>query len=182
MCRYLETGGEGQHYKPWLWIVSLFLGPMSQCICWQFKIFVGNRLLSMVEIVLTELVFEHSLRIRFKGEIPNKEKSLSVAVSPPSANGHSSSHANGNESPSGHSEASSVTKSTDLDPSSTSENPKLTATLKETVKLKPKATEVQNGERQPKPSGNLVGKINNLVTSDLLSIAALRDFDFLGQF
>lgn len=182
--RYLESDGKGQPYRPWLWIIWLFFGPMIQSICYQLYIFIATRVLVITEVIITQLVFEHSLRIRFKAETSSKSESRSASRTPsrpdtPDSQAHGaspdsevSSLAESAREPSGSvSEASTVAV---REPSTST----TASTLKGTVK-KQKTTEISKEEPQ-KGGGNLVGKINNLVTSDLNNITSARDFGFLG--
>ncbi|KAF9449105.1 multidrug resistance-associated ABC transporter [Macrolepiota fuliginosa MF-IS2] len=109
---YLETGGRDARIKPWFWIACLFVGPMMISLARQWYIFVATRMLVHTEGLLTQLVFEHSLRIRMKAEASD-----------------------GSENP------TSETKTVKAD--------------------------------------NLVGKINNLVTTDMVNVVEARDFLFL---
>ena len=83
------------------------------------------------EGIITELVFEHALRIRMKEEVENKTESKTP------------------------SEAGSVKPSTETG----------AMKLKEKVESKD-------------PSSNLIGKINNMISSDLDTIVSGRDFLF----
>jgi hypothetical protein len=86
----------------------------------QWYIFVATRMLVHTEGLLTQLIFEHSLRVRMKAEISDRpDKSASASAS------------------------------------------------------------LRHEHRQPK-ADNLVGKINNLVTTDLVNAIDARDFLFLS--
>lgn len=89
---------------------------MAISLSQQWYIFINTRLLVHVEGVLTQLVFEHSLRIRMKAEPSDSTDKLSAAP----------------------------------------------------------------GGGRPK-ANNLIGKINNLVTTDMASISDARDPLMLGE-
>lgn len=89
---------------------------MAISLSQQWYIFINTRLLVHVEGVLTQLVFEHSLRIRMKAEPSDGTDKLSAAP----------------------------------------------------------------GGGRPK-ANNLIGKINNLVTTDMASISDARDPLMLGE-
>ena len=72
-CSYLENDQKPAFIKFWLWIVILFLGPACSSIFFQLYIFIGTRGLNRVQCVLTQLLFEHSLKIRFKAESSNTQ-------------------------------------------------------------------------------------------------------------
>ncbi|KAF5392518.1 hypothetical protein D9757_002192 [Collybiopsis confluens] len=64
LLNYIETGGRNALVKPWFWILCLFLGPTVQSLTKESYEFVANRTQVQAEALLTELLFEHSLRIR----------------------------------------------------------------------------------------------------------------------
>ncbi|KAJ6611201.1 hypothetical protein B0H10DRAFT_2165893 [Mycena sp. CBHHK59/15] len=106
---YIETNGKDAKYRPWIWILWLFLGPTIRSITNHWYVFMVTRTLVRVEAIITQLVFNHALRIRFKSE--------------------------------------------------TSEAPHTGA--------------------KPRADQNLVGKLNNLITSDLQNITEAKDFMLL---
>jgi len=95
--------------RPWFWVCCIFSGPLVRTLAQSFYIFTSTRTLVRTEGIITQLVFEHSLRIRL--EAGDQEE--------------------------------------------------------------------QGGGR--KNGSNIVGKINNLATSDLYNITQGRDFLVLGK-
>ncbi|KAG1749648.1 uncharacterized protein EDB91DRAFT_1334077 [Suillus paluster] len=71
---YVETKGEGAVVRPWVWISWLFFGPLVGSFAWQWYIYIATRTLVRTEGILTQLVFEHALRIRMKAELPDDGK------------------------------------------------------------------------------------------------------------
>ncbi|KIJ26945.1 hypothetical protein M422DRAFT_38010 [Sphaerobolus stellatus SS14] len=71
---YLENGKPDTGIKPWFWITFLFIGPMLDSLCMQWYIFLGTRLLVRATALLTQLIFEHSLRIRMKADVEKDGK------------------------------------------------------------------------------------------------------------
>jgi hypothetical protein len=82
---YIETNGSGAIIRPWFWIFLLFAGPTFGSIATQWSKFIyvrfvlpcisdershdgQNRVSIQTEAILTEFVFEHSLRVRVKAE------------------------------------------------------------------------------------------------------------------
>ncbi|KAJ3554167.1 hypothetical protein NP233_g12480 [Leucocoprinus birnbaumii] len=118
ILQYMETDGRNATVKPWFWILWLFFGPMTISLARQWYIFVATRMLVHTEGLLTQLIFEHSLRIRMKAEGSDKPH----------------------------------------DPESASAN-------------------LRHENRRVK-ADNLVGKINNLVTTDMVNVVEARDFLF----
>lgn len=119
LLNYIETGGRNTTVKPWFWILWLLFGPMIISFGRQYYIFVATRMLVHTEGLLTQLIFEHSLRLRMKAE--------------------------------------------------TSDKPDGSANTSATLR---------HDNRRPK-ADNLVGKINNLVTTDMVNVIEARDFLFL---
>ncbi|KAJ7491024.1 P-loop containing nucleoside triphosphate hydrolase protein [Mycena latifolia] len=82
LLNYLEAKGSNATVRPWFWIVLLFVGPTLGTVATQWHKFVYNRVNIQAEAILTELVFEHSLRVRVKAETSELEPSEGT---PPSA-------------------------------------------------------------------------------------------------
>ncbi|KDR83052.1 hypothetical protein GALMADRAFT_57306 [Galerina marginata CBS 339.88] len=165
ILEYLETNGEKPPLKPWLWIMLLFLGPALYSIFTNWDSYLQSLVFVRSQALLTQLIFEHSLRIRLKAAIPRE------------LSGSSSSTPGGDEI--GH--AARVENRTEDSQASTavaSEGPSREGTPKGFVKGKAKAG-VQATLPQPaKHAGdteNLLGKINNLITSDLDTIVDATD-------
>ncbi|KAJ3531222.1 hypothetical protein NM688_g7605 [Phlebia brevispora] len=122
LLSYLESS-DGAVVKPWVWIVWLGMGPMATGLCQQLYIFLSLRQFNRAEGIITSLVFDHALRVRFKAEVSN----IKVAGSD-----------NADDS-------------------------------------KGKTEELKKAGSRTKGK-NLVGRINNHVTSDLSSIQSGRGF------
>ncbi|KAH7101229.1 P-loop containing nucleoside triphosphate hydrolase protein [Auriculariales sp. MPI-PUGE-AT-0066] len=63
LLMYLESGGQDAVVRPWVWIALLFLDPMLQSISMQWYFWRASRLLVRIEVVITQLVFAHALRL-----------------------------------------------------------------------------------------------------------------------
>ncbi|EJD52269.1 P-loop containing nucleoside triphosphate hydrolase protein, partial [Auricularia subglabra TFB-10046 SS5] len=133
LLNYIETGGEGAVVRPWVWVFWLFLGPWLGSVIFECYIFATTRMLVRTEAMITQLVFEHALRIRPKEDGPQADSSSAAA------NGSASS-------------VSSVAEGKKPD---------------------------RPGTTAPRKGDNLVGRINNLVTTDLNNIIDARDFLFI---
>ncbi|TFK34800.1 multidrug resistance-associated ABC transporter [Crucibulum laeve] len=156
---YLETNGTETNIRPWFWIMWLFITSMLNSFSLHWYIFIVTRTLVRAEGLLTQLVFEHSLRIRLKAETSkakaSKDGAMTVVDTPDTAsiNGQGSSTnttLNGGSSP--------------------------TSTIKGKDKSKPD-TKKDDGPDKKKRAGedNMTGKINNLITTDLNNIVEARD-------
>ncbi|KAF9009619.1 multidrug resistance-associated ABC transporter [Cyathus striatus] len=65
---YLEHGASSTIIRPWFWIGWLFLGPILYGASQQAFTYVVTKTMVNAQSMLTQLVFEHSLRIRMKAE------------------------------------------------------------------------------------------------------------------
>ncbi|KAH9922662.1 multidrug resistance-associated ABC transporter [Fomitopsis serialis] len=84
---YIETGGQGASVRPWFWILTLFCGPTFDNLCAQEYTFLSTRLLVRSEAVITQLIFNHALRMRMKAEVsntPGSEEGSSATPEKPS--------------------------------------------------------------------------------------------------
>ncbi|KAF9243735.1 hypothetical protein BU15DRAFT_71860 [Melanogaster broomeanus] len=164
---YLENGGEGTVIRPWVWIAWIFVGQFIGSVIFQWYIFFTTRTIVRTEAIITQLIFEHALRIRMKAETPDNVKGAESTVSTPdNASIAESSTVVEESSDSSVDEAQSSSTST-LDSS----------TAKGKQKSKDKVEDAETQAKKPKSSAdNLVGKINNLVTTDLGNIIDGRDF------
>lgn len=151
--------------------------------------FIATRTLIRTEGLLTQLVFEHSLRIRLKAEAATDAKpkletdakflraesttsvvttdGASVSTSGDVLEGASGS---GSGSTREGSEVSTVVPS--REPSKASSQ----TTLKAFINSKAKESKEKQKEYLKKSDGNPFGKINNLVTTDLNNLTSGRDF------
>ena len=125
---------------------------------------------------MTQLVFEHSLRIRLKAESSNEkidDDNLTIIGTPDSASisegeaVDSNSDGRTNES---RRASTTVTRDPSCDSRSTSRG----------VKRKNKRDPLTDAEQATKDAQNPIGKINNLVTTDLGNIVQGVDFILIG--
>jgi len=80
---YLETDEDESGIRPWFWILWLFFGPMAHTITVQWYTFISSRTRVRTEGLLTQLIFEHSLRIRLKAETPKDTNDIDVSTTKP---------------------------------------------------------------------------------------------------
>ncbi|KII93466.1 hypothetical protein PLICRDRAFT_35686 [Plicaturopsis crispa FD-325 SS-3] len=165
---YLETQGHDSDVvvRPWVWIIWLFLGPLISSLAFQWYIYLTTRTLVRAEAIITQLVFEHALRIRMKAETP--ESSSSSPNTPVATTPDSSSIAEGSTEDGTGSADDTLRASSSSDASAVN-------------KGKQKSIEAPTPAADAKPANtdNLVGKINNLVSTDLDNIVDARDFLFV---
>ncbi|PBK89786.1 P-loop containing nucleoside triphosphate hydrolase protein [Armillaria gallica] len=141
LLHYLETGGKDTVYRPWLWIVWLFVGPITASITFDWYIFIAYLFFFRLDVSLvaknsndSEVTLHSSSPTETEDDHSREE---TLQGTPPSI------------------------KSTD-DPTDSPSKPG-----------KDSASSTAEGDARAK---NLVGKINNLVTTDLSNIADSRDF------
>nr|GAT43346.1 predicted protein [Mycena chlorophos] len=66
---YLENpNNDDRVMKPWFWVFTLFLGPLTYSVFWQRYLFLGNHVLAKSTSIVTQLIFDHALRIRIKAD------------------------------------------------------------------------------------------------------------------
>ena len=152
-------------------------------MCFQWQVFVVNRTIVRTEGLLTQLVFEHSLRIRLKAEVPNEtieEDDLTVIDTPDSASAAEGRAIDYNsESDERMSEPSQASTAVTWDSSSDSRS---TPKGKKEKNKSPSAvkSDTKQASKHEKDAQNLIGKINNLVTTDLANIVKGVDFLLIG--
>ncbi|KAE9389854.1 hypothetical protein BT96DRAFT_1002861 [Gymnopus androsaceus JB14] len=67
--------------RPWFWILLLFISPLAVTLSMEWYMRIALRLNVQVDALITQLVFEHSLRIRVKANtagIPGKSTPKSI--------------------------------------------------------------------------------------------------------
>lgn len=162
LLHHIETGGEGAVYKPWVWIAGLFLAPVLGTFAYQSYIFITTRLLVRAEALLTQLVFEHSLKIRMKSETGNESSNAAshavTAVESREASLHGHEHPN---------EESGTTVVGESGQGSSSLKGKAPSVVP-SEPSSPAGANKKDGSSQR--NNNLVGKITNLISVDLGNI------------
>ncbi|KAI0703637.1 hypothetical protein BC835DRAFT_1262769 [Cytidiella melzeri] len=159
LLTYLENEGQDAVVKPWVWIIVIALSPMGFTIFWQLYIYLSTGSLVRTEAIITSLVFDHALRIRLKAEADEKSKPAAAESAPSSTPGSDAKGSNTPETGSTHEE----------DETNTVHSRSATAASTATAATSATTT----------TKGNFMGKVNNLVTSDLDNITNGRDFLFL---
>ncbi|KAJ6595665.1 P-loop containing nucleoside triphosphate hydrolase protein [Mycena vulgaris] len=145
---YLENGPADSTIRPFVWILWLAMGPLLGTTAVQSYYRLSMRILVQVEGLLTELIFEHALRVRVKAHNPEGDATKEVASDDASST-------DGTLNPN---DAQSVASSDTVQgtPSTTSKDPK-----------HPAASAASSAD---------VGKISNLVTTDLRNVTNMSDF------
>ncbi|KAJ7323675.1 hypothetical protein DFH08DRAFT_917047 [Mycena albidolilacea] len=73
---YLENPDSETFMKPWFWILLLFFGPLTYILVFQWDMFVGWRVSAQATAIMTELIFEHALRIQLQAETASKDATV----------------------------------------------------------------------------------------------------------
>ncbi|KIK58410.1 hypothetical protein GYMLUDRAFT_246115 [Collybiopsis luxurians FD-317 M1] len=74
LLKYLEQGKEGTTMRPWFWVLIFFLTPLLETLIVEWYFRVSLQFLVRMEALLTQLVFEHALRIRVKADSSSDSK------------------------------------------------------------------------------------------------------------
>lgn len=170
MYRYVETGDSPFGLKPWVWIVVLAFGPVVTAFLNNQWLYVGvsvfvpgvpfkprlflyapqTRTIAETDSIITQLVFEHSLRIRLnQGESGKDESKSKEGASRKDQTAESSSTTTAEAS-----EDTAVETDIEIDDNSDAET---VISVQEPEKKTDTKTETKH----------IVGRINNLITSDL---------------
>lgn len=168
----MESGAVDDGIRPWFWVLVLFSGPMLSAIAYQWYMFLITKVLAQAEAVLTELVFEHSLRIRFTTE-GSKEH--------PGAQGKGSDAVAGTTSAVGVSKGGNPITDDGVQPPGGSQATTPETSTKGKAKESVIAATTTRTKSNAQKDANLIGKINNLVTSDLNNITRARGILSLGK-
>jgi ABC-type multidrug transport system fused ATPase/permease subunit len=69
LLNHMQMGESSSEVRPWVWILILFLGPAIGTIAFQFYIFTSTRAITRAEALFTQLIFDHALRIKMRDEV-----------------------------------------------------------------------------------------------------------------
>ncbi|KAI0076652.1 P-loop containing nucleoside triphosphate hydrolase protein [Panus rudis PR-1116 ss-1] len=162
LLEYLEGGNKTPEVRPWVWIILLFCGPFFGTLTFNGYMYIAKRFLVQVQALLTQLIFDHSLRIRVKAE--TSESAPSAAAVTPEASVDPVNVSNqGATSDEAEEEAQESTprESGGNDESSNS------GTEASSSSSKGISASAQDKDTTTDKSKNLIGKINNLMTTDV---------------
>ncbi|KAI9438180.1 hypothetical protein H4582DRAFT_2111639 [Lactarius indigo] len=167
LLRYLETRGEGAVVRPWVWVAYLFLGPALGAVAFQWYAFIATSNLVRISAIITQLVFEHGLRIRMKAETSDPSLPMITPALTTGARNDATTPDNGSSA-----EISLVSENAGGNTEMTQGEPSMTTASSITTKEEGDVPEFDSGEDSSKV---LVGKMNNLVTSDLDNLVNGKD-------
>ncbi|KAG9126894.1 hypothetical protein FRC07_001505 [Ceratobasidium sp. 392] len=154
LLEYLENAPASTPTRPWVWIMWLFLGPVIGSIALQWYNFLSSTLSIRAQGMLTQLLFEHSLRIRLVSDARPSDSASKTQTDNEDA----------------------TTETTVTLPDGPSTGHTLVAnTNTETTQVPHVQLDAPNAEY-------LTGKINNLMSEDLMHITDGRDFLYIILF
>ncbi|KAF8710653.1 P-loop containing nucleoside triphosphate hydrolase protein, partial [Rhizoctonia solani] len=170
--RYLEEPSSPSLLRPWFWVLLLFLGPVFSTMSFNWYVFLKMATIARATGMISQLLFEHSLRIRVVNQIADRSNGkTSRSASHIGTTTTTQSEERMDAEYLNSSEASEEDESESTVHAAEGSN---TQTLIGSVgstkgKEKPdEASKEQNG------NSNLVGKINNLMSSDGGAFLALQ--------
>lgn len=186
LLAYLERGGEDPIVRPWVWVAWIGIAPFVSDLISTLNMYLNTRLYCQLEALITALVYDHALRVRIihrpkendgldargtsSGEafagvgVPDLTTSTrSVVTTTSGPNGASSSTTVETSSLAG----SSVTGTTAVSSAPESSNGKAERQNKKDKKV---------DNKQQDKSKDLLGRLNNLITSDLANIQGGSNF------
>ncbi|KAI0357917.1 P-loop containing nucleoside triphosphate hydrolase protein [Trametes cingulata] len=183
---YLESGKEETRIRPWFWIAVFILGRIFKDLSDLWFMYSQTRLNIRIQAVLTELIFEHALRIRVKAETSGSE---SPATTPSSSSGvdgppgeSSVDNAGARSRRADNGEEEETRSETPTAGSSTGVSPSTSSSVKGKGKenaSKDEAASAKTTDTRNEGQRHLIGRINNLITSDVSNIEYLGWFVFV---
>lgn len=158
----------------------MFLGPAGRAIAFQWYIFIQKRTLVRGEALITQLVYEHSLRIRLNADNSTEQKEAVICRADAVINNAATSK---NTPIAAGGTANSETE-TSADPrierspsaSVASTTPDTKTQWSGKTPKQSTSSRKENGGDKAKSDANLMGRIQNLITTDLNNIVYGQDF------
>ncbi|EJU03269.1 hypothetical protein DACRYDRAFT_106434 [Dacryopinax primogenitus] len=189
LLTYMEHDGEGATMRPWVWILFMFLAPTLNTLAFNLYIFTSTRMTVQAENVLTQIIFEHALRVRL-----TDESIISASPAPTPGTSTPGAPEDGAETPAAHAPSASGTETATLvdterdaeEGSSTppSAPPAAPASTNGTDKGKDKdpgkdKPDAAAPSAPPNTATHLSAKINNIFGTDIGNLIDGRDFLFM---
>ncbi|KAL7284501.1 hypothetical protein ACG7TL_001792 [Trametes sanguinea] len=197
LLQYLESGRAETPIKPWFWIALFGFGRLFKDVSDQWFMYYATRLSVRLQTVITELVFEHALRIRMKADTPDSsdtaESDLSTAAPTPDTSSQIGTEdtqegrsARRDDEGGKASRPATASSSTAVPPGCSSRKGKSKSTSEDETLAGKGADPARPDVEKKGPSRHLVGRINNLVSTDLsnlenvgmFTISTLVEFPF----
>ncbi|KAI8972403.1 P-loop containing nucleoside triphosphate hydrolase protein [Trametes punicea] len=185
---YLESGKAGTTIKPWFWVVLFFCGRMLKDLSDQLSTNYSKRLTVRLQAIITELVFEHALRLRVKADTAEIDDAAQSHTNTESATPDTASQLDPDSTVAGETmncggagtgqveQTLPASSSTAADGTTDKGKGKERSTLESGTDTSKKAKARKPDLSQARPSTHLAGKLNNLVTSDLNNLENVGAF------
>ncbi|KAJ3557433.1 hypothetical protein NM688_g1472 [Phlebia brevispora] len=172
LLAYLESGKEGTSVRPWFWIIALCVAPISRAVLGNAYTWLALRILARVQAIVTQVIFDHALRIRLKADTEQAAKSIST-VNTPDNRSVVESDVSGRADDDGENRLdegpSTSTGTQGAEPSQTKSNK---AQSPRPIEQKG----IADASASRGKDSNLIGKINNLITTDLNTFEGAQQF------
>ncbi|CCL98867.1 uncharacterized protein FIBRA_00874 [Fibroporia radiculosa] len=162
LLAYVESRDQDTFVRPWVWILFLLIGPALFVIFESMYTFLWTRMLVRLEAVITQLVFEHALRMRVKADV--SDTPTTVTTTPDSA---SVAEIDGVGLTPTEGQSTSSTLAADADSKMGKQKDKDDAQ----PRTKQSSSERDKDDNGGEKSKNVAGRINNLITTDLAALA-----------
>lgn len=181
----METQNDSTGLRPWVFILFLFFGPTIGALAENGYMYSLAQVMVDTQAIITQLVFEHAMRIRMKAETDESDESASAESVNGSRNvSGAATPVQGDEEEEESSETLRASEAATIvaQASESSTTPTVVATNNKKGKSPPSSSPPppSTTSAKSKKSSNLIGRINNLVTSDLEQITSACDL--LGLF
>ncbi|KAI0258861.1 P-loop containing nucleoside triphosphate hydrolase protein [Gloeopeniophorella convolvens] len=178
LLNYIETDGRDALVRPWVWIAGLAVGPTLGAMTLQWYGFLSTGISVRIEGILTQLLFEHSLRLRVKAETKQRSSSSqvpSVEATTPASDLEAD--------PDVVEESDVAALSTSSNSEGDTSNSVQSSSIKGKQRVGPKdvgavSAEVPTAPVHDDKGGDFAGKIITLASADLGNISDGRDFVF----
>lgn len=200
VSRYVESGQYAYGVRPWVWIIVLAFGPLFSSMFFTHYLSVSvrdlfclvnpkptklvqTRQVTVVESVITQLIFEHSLRIRMRSDALEPDKNP-VDLTKRDPKSDTSSIASGSGATSDDetlatSSQSTITARADgedvVAKDETTDDIVVEAEAEEDEEFLEEIEENTHAVNAKPKTGDLIGKINSLATTDLGDVTYLQN-------
>ncbi|KAL0950642.1 hypothetical protein HGRIS_007430 [Hohenbuehelia grisea] len=172
LLTYMETHGQGSVIRPWVWVAWLLLGPVTRSVANQLYQYLATGLTVRVEAVVTQLVFEHALRVRILADTASRSDGKRPDAHPEATTDIEHSAAGGGELDNPEAEPHA---NEDVSPRIWPIR-SIKALIRSSFAQKSPRRKRKPPAKPPPTSGDIQGRITNLVTTDLTNITNARDF------
>ncbi|TDL20537.1 P-loop containing nucleoside triphosphate hydrolase protein [Rickenella mellea] len=171
LLSYLEDGRPQIGLRPWVWVVLVAIGPMIAALIFNQYLYESTMITVECDSLLTQLVFEHSLRIRMKSDLFDDKKGKI----------DDDKTANASEATSSATTPTVVEDDTPAEDATSGAQTPADRSQTPAQLSDPRKGESDDAAKEKEPtkqkekSAHLIGKINNLLTTDLNQVKYTQD-------